>query len=197
MVISPCVWVPVWKNSTSWSLWEFKEFESWKLWSPTSRHTGSVAKPWMGRYGKLCLLEQVEGFPAFLTALSWQSCPNVGLPTICQQSVGAWPLLGVGIYFSSGRFAGRLVKIGSNWKLFNSETFSPTELSHRRMKSNGIDYWHDNLGAVQWRGLNGAVKYMAAWQKGKVQEGLMAKGMDFLAMHPSFRQNLPAADVGS
>lgn len=40
------------------------------------------------------------------------------------------------------------------------------------------------------------VKARKAWQMGKVQEGLAGKGMDFLAVDPSFGWNIPAANIG-
>lgn len=45
---------------------------------------------------------------------------------------------------------------------------------------------NDSLGVVRWGGSSRAVKHRAAWQKEEVPEGLMGKGMDFLAMDPSF-----------
>lgn len=52
------------------------------------------------------------------------------------------------------------------------------------------------MGVLRWSGSKMAVKDdRAAWQK-KVQEGLMGKGMDFLATDLFFCSDFPAANTG-
>lgn len=107
---TPCVWLPAWKNNISGSLWEFSGLcGPWVQELPARRD-----HEWAGAAPCTCSGRK----KVFL--LSWQSCPSVWLSTFCQQSAGDWFQFGAQHYFSSGRFVGRLVKLGSSLRLFSA-----------------------------------------------------------------------------